>query len=133
MINKEYLGELLGLTGKALGLFSVRHSNRAKKLIFKSSVRNGFELVLPRRYDDDWVLETVTKRKTMIRSQLSEINADRSNLSPKGIILPAVGRSWSVSYEMSVNAAPSIPCVYERVSDNEACSFGDHRILIGVC
>lgn len=108
MINKESLGELLGLTGKALVLFSVRHSNRAKKLIFKSSVRNGFELVLPRRYDDGWVLETVTKRKTMIRRRLSEIKADRSNLSPKGIILPAVGGSWSVSYEMSEKAPPSV-------------------------
>ena len=108
LIDRESLGELLGLSDQALDLISVRHSSRAKRLIFKSSVRGGFELVLPRRYDDDWVLEAVAKRKSMVRRRLSEIKADRSRLLPQWVTLPAVCESWSVSYEMSENASPSV-------------------------
>ena len=108
LIDRESLGELLGLSDQALDLISVRHSSRARRLIFKSSVRGGFELVLPRRYDDDWVLEAVAKRKSMVRRRLSEIKADRSRLLPQWVTLPAVCESWSVSYEMSENASPSV-------------------------
>ena len=82
MINHDSLLELLDISGENSNLFSVRHSNRSKRLIFKSSIRKGFEIVLPRFYDDNWVLETVTKSKLKIEKQLAEIKEARTELKP---------------------------------------------------
>ena len=50
MINLDSLLELLDLSDDNGDLLSLRQSNRAKRLIFKPSVRNGFEIILPRYY-----------------------------------------------------------------------------------
>ena len=89
---------MLDISGENRLLFFVRHSNRAKRLIFKSSIRKGFEIVLPRFYDDNWVLETVTKNKLRIEKHLVEIKEARKELKPTSIALPSTGRSWKVIY-----------------------------------
>ena len=48
MINLDSLLELLAIPKENINLFSLRQSNRAKRLIFKPSIRNGFEIVIPR-------------------------------------------------------------------------------------
>ena len=66
MITHSAIIDLLDLTEEKTALVSVRQSSRAKRLIFKSSISDGYEIVLPRRYDDGWVIETVSKRKQKI-------------------------------------------------------------------
>ena len=98
MIDRESILTLLDIPKENIQLFSVRHSNRAKRLIFKSSLRKGFEIVLPRIYDDNWVLETVAKRKPKIEKRITEIQDDRKVLKPTSIVLPSTGNTWNVIY-----------------------------------
>ena len=98
MITQDSLLELLDVSQENVRLFSVRHSNRAKRLIFKSSIRIGFEIVLPRFYDDNWVLEIVSRRKFKIEKDIIEIREARRELKPKSIALLSTGNRWKVTY-----------------------------------
>jgi len=98
LINLESLLALLAVPEENINLFSLRHSKKAKTLIFKASIRNGFEIVLPRFYDDKWVLKTVTTSKAKIEKRLAEIKEARIELKPTSIILPLTGSSWKVIY-----------------------------------
>ena len=82
MINKDSLLGLLDVLKENINLFSVRQSQRAKKLIFKVSIRNGLEIILPRRYKDSWVLEAVAKSQPQIERSLKEIEEARLELKP---------------------------------------------------
>lgn len=106
MINLYSLLALLAVPEENINLFSLRRSKRAKRLIFKPSVRNGFEIVLPRFYNDNWVLKTVTKNKSKIEKSISEIKEARTELKPTLIALPLTGRSWKVTYR-EINAKES--------------------------
>ena len=96
MINLDSLLELLAIPEENTNLFSLRQSNRAKRLIFKPSIRNGFEIVLPRFYNDKWVVETVRKSKPKIVKLLTEIKEARTELRPTSIILPFTGNTWEI-------------------------------------
>ena len=98
MITQDSLLELLDVSQENVKLFSVRHSNRAKRLIFKSSIRIGFEIVLPRFYDDNWVLEIVSRRKYKIEKDIIGIREARRKLNPKSIVLLSTGNRWKVTY-----------------------------------
>ena len=98
MINLDSLLALLAVPEENVSLFSLRHSTKAKRLIFKPSIRNGFEIILPRFYDDNSVLETVTTSKPKIEKRLIEIKEARTELKPTSIILPLTGSSWKVIY-----------------------------------
>ena len=98
MINLDSLLKLLAISEENIGLFSVRHSNRAKKLIFKPSIRNGFEIILPHSCDDKWILEAVQKSKPRIVKLLTEIKEARTELRPTSIVLPSTGNSWEIIY-----------------------------------
>ena len=99
MITQDTLLKLLDLCKEDIELFSVRHSNKAKRIIFKSSVRIGFEVVLPVLYEDNWVLAVVADRKSKIEGHISEIRESRRELKPQSIELPTTGQSWRVTYK----------------------------------
>jgi predicted metal-dependent hydrolase len=98
LINLDSLLAVLAVHKENVSLFSLRHSKKAKRLIFKPSIRNGFEIILPRFYDDNWVLETVTTSKPKIEKWLIEIKEARTELKPTSIILPLTENSWKVIY-----------------------------------
>ena len=98
MINLDSILELLDMPKETLNLFSLRRSKRAKKLIFRPSIRKGIEIVLPRVYNEKWVLETVIKNKPKIINILDEIKVARTNLRPKSIVLTYTGTTWNVIY-----------------------------------
>ena len=99
MITQDTLLKLLDLCKEDIELFSVRHSNKARRIIFKSSIRTGFEVVLPVLHEDNWVLEIVAERKSKIESHISEIRESRGELKPQSIELPTTGHSWRVTYK----------------------------------
>ena len=99
MITQDTLLKLLDLCKEGIELFSVRHSNKARRIIFKSSIRTGFEVVLPVLHEDNWVLEIVAERKSKIESHISEIRESRRELKPQSIELPTTGHSWRVTYK----------------------------------
>jgi predicted metal-dependent hydrolase len=103
LIHLDSLLALLAVPEESASLFSLRHSKKAKRLIFKHSIRNGFEIVLPRFYDDNWVLETVTTSKPKIEKRLDEIKEARTELKPTSIRLPLTGSSWKIIYRETNN------------------------------
>ena len=98
MINLDSILELLDMPKETLNLFSLRRSKRAKKLIFKPSIRKGIEIVLPRVYNEKWVLETIIKNKPKIINLLDEINEGRTEIRPTSIVLPFTENTWEVIY-----------------------------------
>ena len=68
-------------------------------MIFKFSIGIGFELVLPRFYDDDWVLEKVNNRKLNILSNLRDIDSARGDLRQSSITISSVEEDWKLIYK----------------------------------
>ena len=98
MINLDSFLALLNVPEEDINLFSLRQSGKAKRLLFKPSIRYGFEIVLPRFYNDNWVLDSVKQSKTKIQQRLAEIKEARKELKPTLITLRSTGDSWQVIY-----------------------------------
>ena len=79
-------------------LIVVRLSARAKRLIFKSSVKKGVEIVVPHGADSSWVVEMTENRIPWIRSAQQHVREGRGQLNPREINLKALGETWSVDY-----------------------------------
>jgi len=103
LIDKEVLVKLLEISEENKHLFSLKHNNRAKRLIFKPSIRHGFEIVLPGLYDDNWVLNAIAKNRSKIDKNLTEIKQAREALKPVYVDLPIIGGHWQVIYKKGVN------------------------------
>lgn len=89
---------LLSSHGLSEGLFAVRRSSRAKRLIFKSSVAKGVEIVVPRGADLAWVSDRVESRIAWIRDAHQRVSEARGQLNPSEIHLRALGETWTVSH-----------------------------------
>ena len=98
MINLDSFLALLNVPEEDINLFSLRQSSKAKRLLFKPSIRYGFEIVLPRFYNDNWVLDSVKQSKTKIQQRLAEIKEARKELKQTLITLRSTGDSWQVIY-----------------------------------
>jgi predicted metal-dependent hydrolase len=124
LINLDSLLELLHITEENINLLSLRHSSRAKRLIFKPSIRKGFEIVLPRSYHDNWVMEAVAKNKSKIERSIYEIRESRMKLKPTSIALPPIANSWQVIYR-EVNESDFSPIVETTTSLEVSDKVGD--------
>ena len=79
-------------------LVVVRLSSRGKRLIFKSSVKKGVEIVVPHGAASSWVVEMTQNRIPWIRSAQQHVREGRGQLNPTRIDLKALGETWSVDY-----------------------------------
>ena len=79
-------------------LVAVRSSSKAKRLIFKSSVAKGVEIVVPRGADPKWVADKVESRISWITDAHQRASEGRSHLNPKEIGLKALGETWVVDH-----------------------------------
>ena len=79
-------------------LVVVRLSSRAKRLVFKWSVKKGVEIVIPHGADSSWVAEMTQNRIPWIRSAQQFVREGRSQLNPTRIDLKALGETWSADY-----------------------------------
>jgi len=79
-------------------LVVVRLSARAKRLIFKSSVKKGVEIVVPHGVASSWVTEMTAHRIPWIKSAQQHVVEGRSQLNPRQINLKALDETWSVHY-----------------------------------
>jgi len=84
-------------------IVTVRISNRAKHLIFKSSVRNGVEIIIPNKSKKSWVYEMVKKRVEWINIQSQKIESFRRDLNPSTIELHALSEKWIVDQPLDTN------------------------------
>ena len=101
-------------------LVVVRLSSRAKRLIFKSSVVKGVEIVVPHGARSSWVAEMVENRIPWIKSAERRVREGRGQLNPTHIDLKALGETWSVDYG-SVDEVPKGLVVN-----------GEHALTVGV-
>lgn len=100
MTNRSFdeIRELLYSRVHSDDLVTVRSSSRAKRLLFKSSVNKGVEIVVPRGADVLWVAEMVEQRIPWIRQSEQNVKKTRSELIPTEIKLEALCETWSVDY-----------------------------------
>ena len=101
-------------------LVAVRMSSRARRLLFKSSLKKGIEVVVPHDAASSWVMDMTKNRIPWIRSAQQHVTEGRSQLNPKQIDLKALGETWSVDYAR-VNEIP------KRLLVN-----GKHTLKVGV-
>ena len=80
-------------------LVVVRLSSRAKRLLFKSSIKKGVEIVIPLGADSSWVADMTQNRIPWIRSAQQHVREGRSQINPTQIDLKALGETWSVDFE----------------------------------
>ena len=81
------------------GLVVVRLSSRAKRLLFKSSIKKGVEIVIPQGADLSWVADMTQNRIPWIRSAQQHVREGRSQINPTQIDLKALGETWSVDFD----------------------------------
>ena len=79
-------------------LVVVRLSSRAKRLIFKSSVIKGVEIVVPHGAGSSWVAEMVENIIPWIKNAEQHVKEGRGQLNPTHINLKALDETWSVDY-----------------------------------
>ena len=101
-------------------LIVVRLSARAKRLIFKSSVKKGVEIVVPHGADSSWVAEMTENRIPWIKIAQQHVREGRGQLNPREINLKALGETWSVDY-VSVDEIR-----------NGLLVSGEHTLTVGV-
>ena len=103
MITEATIRTLVNVSQEDSNLLSIRYSNKAKRLIFKPSIRTGFEIVLPRAHDDKWLIEAININRVRIQSHICEIKKARNTLRPTSITLPSTRRSWEIVYTEHAN------------------------------
>ena len=79
-------------------LVVVRSSSRAKRLIFKSSLKKGVEIIVPNGADPLWVAKKTEDRLPWIKTALTGLRKKRKQLHPTRIHLKATGENWSIEY-----------------------------------
>jgi predicted metal-dependent hydrolase len=90
--------ELLSKHAVPDDLVVVRLSARAKRLIFKSSLKKGVEIVVPHGTASSWVVEMTENRIPWIKTAQQHVREGRGNLNLTQIDLKALDETWSVDY-----------------------------------
>jgi predicted metal-dependent hydrolase len=70
-------------------LIVVRSSSRAKRLIFKSSLKKGVEIVVPHGAASSWVVEMTQNRIPWIKAAQQHVREGRGQLNPTRSALKA--------------------------------------------
>lgn len=99
-----------------LNLIAVRISSRAKRLIYKTSVRKGVEIIIPKNANFDRVAEITHERITWIKNAQKQVNDQRTQLKPHHIELKGLGEKWSVNYIINDNSL--------SIGDNRSLTLG---------
>lgn len=83
---------------------TIKKHPRAKHVKFKSSSRNGLELILPPRFNMKNIPLLIEENRAWLEKQLSSISPQtlEKEILPKEIKLPAISQIWKVEY-LSVN------------------------------
>ncbi|MQF70182.1 M48 family metallopeptidase [SAR202 cluster bacterium AD-804-J14_MRT_500m] len=98
MSNLDQIHELLSRHGVPDDLSTVRLSSRAKRLIFRSSVIKGIEIIIPHGVKPSWVLEMIKTRLSWVKSAQRHVSKGRGQLNPTRINLKALDETWSVKF-----------------------------------
>ena len=107
------ISSLLSDHGLSQDLVKVRLSSRAKRLIFKSSLDKGIEIVVPHGADIKWIVDRIANKTSWISSFALKMAEGRKQLRPGEINLKALCETWTVNY-MELNEMGNSPVVSEE-------------------
>ena len=104
--------------------YTIRVSQRAKRVILKVSGRNVLEVVVPRGFDTKWLPEILKANEAWITNQLQNAMQSPSQSNPEQIDLSAIDQRWQVEYRpgsdgrfMFREAAPGVLQVQGDAAD----------------
>jgi predicted metal-dependent hydrolase len=101
-------------------LVVVRLSPRAKRLLFKSSLKKGVEIIIPHRANPAWVAEMTENKIQWIKFAQQHTREGRGQLNPTQIELKALEETWSVDYVQSAEIPKGL------------LVNGQHNLTVGV-
>ena len=78
--------------------YSIRESQRAKRVILKVSGQNGLEVVVPRGFSPRRLPEILKAKESWIEKQLQGIKETPALTAPDHIDLKAIDQHWQVWY-----------------------------------
>ena len=105
--NLSEIDKLLSEYAIPNDLIVVRTSLRAKRLIFKMSIKRGVEIIIPHGADSSWVYKMTENRISWIKESQQRVRELRKQLNPTQIKLKALGETWSVNYK-TIDILPKI-------------------------
>lgn len=79
--------------------YTIRVSQRAKRVILKLSERNGLEVVVPHGFDTRRVPRILKANKVWIANQLQKAKQSLNLTKPEHIDLSAIDQRWQVEYQ----------------------------------
>ena len=110
--------QLLSSHSVPADLVTVKSNPRAKRLIFKASLKKGVEIIVPKDKDSLWIIDTVASKISWIKSTRKHVRDGRSQLKPATISLKALDENWSVQY------------TEHKPATNKLTLNGDHSLSI---
>ena len=78
--------------------YTIRESQRAKRVILKVSEQNGLEVVVPRGFSRRRLPEILKEKESWIETQLQQIKEVPAPTAPEYIDLRAMDQRWQVCY-----------------------------------
>ena len=79
--------------------YTIRESQRAKRVILKVTERNGLEVVVPRGFNRRRLPEILKSKETWIETQLQKIMEIPAPTAPEYIDLRSMDQRWQVCYK----------------------------------
>ena len=79
--------------------YTIRVSQRAKRVILKVSGRNGLEVVVPRGFDTKRLQKILKANEAWIATQLQKSMQSPGQSKPEHIDLSAIDQRWQVEYQ----------------------------------
>ena len=78
--------------------YTIRRSNRAKRLRLNITVQDGLVVVLPRGFDEKEIPAILESQANWITAGLAKVKITKALFRPTSINLPAAQETWNVRY-----------------------------------
>ena len=78
--------------------YTVRRSNRAKRLRLNITVKDGLVVVLPRGFNEKEIPAILESQANWITAGLAKVQITKALFRPSSINLPAIEETWNVRY-----------------------------------
>ena len=79
-------------------IYTIRRSNRAKRLRLNITVQDGLVVVLPRGFNEKEIPAILESQANWITAGLAKVQITKALFRPNSINLPAIEETWNVTY-----------------------------------
>ena len=115
--------------------FTIRRSNRARRVRLEVTIRSGLTVILPRHFDAREVPKLLAVKEEWIRGALNRAEEQRAlagpddvDIRPAGVHLRGIGEEWRVIYRNTTSSStraldrqPGDLVISGNISDMAAC------------